>query len=153
MFLRLTLACIVLFLASGSLAAGKSGIYKWVDDNGEIHYSQNSPVGRDAKKMKSAAPQPVVDPVDDKHASQHAEVMNERSASEEDVAATEISKEENDKLINENCAAARKNLAAFQQGMNKSYMSPDGKVVQLTEEVRLQRISESEQKIEKYCNS
>ncbi len=152
MYQRLILACIVLFLASGPLVAGKSGVYKWVDDSGKVHYSGKSPAGREAEKIKIAPP-PVVDPVDDGHDSPAARPVEERPAGENDGAATGISEAENDKLIKENCATARRNHAAFQQGRNKAYMSPDGKVVQLTEVVRLQRISESKQQIKKYCDS
>jgi len=152
MYQRLILACVVLFLASGSLVAGESGIYKWVDDNGKVHYSGESPTGREAEKMKIVPP-PVVGPVDDGHDSTAARPTEERPAGENNGAATGISEAENDRLIKENCATARRNHAAFQQGRNKAYMSPDGKVVQLTEEVRLQRISESKQQIKKYCDS
>ena len=152
MFQRLALTCIVLFLASTSLAAGESGIYKWVDDNGEVHYSRESSAGRDVKKMKIVAPPPVVEVVDDKHVSPPAEVMDAASANENDGADAGMTKAEYDRLSKENCATARRNHVAFQEGKNKSYMSPDGKVIQLTEEVRLQRISEAEQQIEKYCH-
>ena len=151
MMQHLTLICVLLVLAIGAQAAGKKQIYKWVDDQGKVHYTQQAPVGRSAQKMKNAPPPAANPDAINEDLKKQVEAMEERLAGKDEAATAARKQAENEKIIKQNCATARKNLAALQQGANKAYMTPDGKVARLTEEDRQRRISEAKQQIEKYC--
>ena len=58
---RLTLCSILFVFTLATHAAGGPTIYKWVDENGEIHYSQKLPPGHEGEKMRGAPP-PADDP-------------------------------------------------------------------------------------------
>ncbi|MGB5306855.1 MAG: DUF4124 domain-containing protein [Gammaproteobacteria bacterium] len=149
---RFTLACLLLVLASGSQAAGKNQIYKWIDDQGEVHYSQRVPAGKTAQQIKGAPPPADSPDALNENLRQQVDAMDERLASKDEAAVAARKQAENEKIIKQNCATARKNLAALQQGANKAYMTPDGKVARLTEEDRQQRISDARGQIKKYCS-
>ena len=91
---RLGLSCVLLALAIGSQAAGKQQIYKWVDDQGEVHYSQRAPVGQAAQRMKGAPP-----PADNPDAlnedlQKQVDAMEERLAGKDEAAAAARKKAE-----------------------------------------------------------
>jgi hypothetical protein len=147
----LPLTCLVLALASGSLAADKVQIYKWVDDAGEIQYTQVPPPNREFEVIKKAA-EPADDP--DKIRSdlkEQVEVMDKQ----QEEKAEEVKDAEQwsriQKLRRKNCEIAKKNLANLQQGGQHAYLTPDGEVVRLTDEERQRRIDEANSQIKENC--
>ena len=75
----------------------------------------------------------------------------------EDIAGQEIEEKKSalqkqiDDAFERNCTTAKNNLAKLQEGGNKRYLTPDGKVTHLTEEQRQQRINEAKDQIDKFC--
>jgi hypothetical protein len=147
----LTLTCVLLALASGIHAASKDTIYKWVDDNGEVHYTQVPPQNREYETLKQASA-----PADDPD--------RIRSGLKEQVDAMDKAQEERKEEVKdaeqwsniqkrrrENCEIAKKNLANLHQGGNKAFMTPDGEVIRLTDDERQRRIDEANKQIEENC--
>jgi Skp family chaperone for outer membrane proteins len=147
----LTLTCVLLALASGIHAASKATIYKWVDDNGEVHYTQVPPQNREYETLKQASA-----PADDPD--------RIRSGLKEQVDAMDKAQEERKEEVKdaeqwsniqkrrrENCEIAKKNLANLHQGGNKAFMTPDGEVIRLTDDERQRRIDEANKQIEENC--
>ena len=145
-----TLGLLGTAVAFQALAAG--AVYKWVDETGETHYSQTYPTGNyEVEKIRNAPP-PADDPEQVKQQLQkQVDDMNERAREQEDTKKEAISEAEYQKIIKENCANARKNLGALNEGGRKRYLTPEGEVVRLTEEERQSRIAEANKQIKEYC--
>ena len=148
----LALTAILVVITSVSSAAGKHGIYKWVDDSGTVHYTQTPPSNRDTQELK-----PPPGPADDPDAisgklKEQVDAMEDRLTEKREGAADAQQWAEIQKLRRENCANARANLAKLQQGGNRAYRTPDGEVVRLTEEERQQRIDEANRQIQENCS-
>ncbi len=148
----LALTAVLVVMTSASSAAGEHGIYKWVDDNGTVHYSQTPPPDGKAQELKPA-PGPADDPaaISGKLRKQVDE-MEERLTEKREGAADAQQWAEIQKLRRENCANARANLDKLQQGGNRAYRTPDGEVVRLTEEERQRRIDETNRQIQENCS-
>ncbi len=152
MFRGLALTAVLVVLTSVSSAAGKHGIYKWVDDSGAVHYTQTPPPNRETQELKPA-PGPADDP--DAISSQlkeQTDAMEKRQTEKRQGAADAQQWAEIQKIRRENCATAKANLAKLQQGGNRAYRTPDGEVVRLTEEDRQQRIDEANRQIKENCS-
>lgn len=147
----LTLTCVLLALASGLHAAGNDAIYKWVDDNGEVHYTQLPPQNRKYETLKQASA-PADDPAGIR--SNLKEQVDAMDKAEEKRAEAAKEGEEQDKiqeLRKDNCKIAKKNLANLHQGGNKAFMLPNGEVIRLTDDERQRRIDEANKQIEENC--
>lgn len=128
-----------------------SGIYKWTDDAGQVHYTQFPPANQEAEMLRGAS-QPKVDSGNQDSLQERIEAMEKR-IEERKEAKDEFRRQANvRKLVKANCETARKNLANLQRGANNAYMTPDGKVQRLTEEDKKKRIDEAKRQIDEYCN-
>ncbi len=129
-------------------------IYKWVNENNEIQYTQTRPAaGIEVEVIKSrqrplqAASQPET---------AAAQVADEAPDSTEDEPlATDAEQPQRDaeiaRVMQQNCLNARKNLEVLSRGGKTQYMTSDGKVVRLSEEQRQQRIDEANEQIRLLC--
>jgi hypothetical protein len=150
MFKTLILVVVVLF--SSQLAAEK--IYKWVDENGQIHYAAQKPAGQEAETVKlrkapKAAPKaeteatnPAPDAADDSTAEVDAEA---EAAAKARLAAA-------DKINNKKqCDLARKNYAALNASVRVSRTNEQGETVRMTDDERVKAMQAAQQGIKKYC--
>ncbi len=147
----LALTAVLVLMTSTSFAADKHGIYKWVDDSGEVHYTQKPPPNRETQELKPP-PAPTGDPaaISDKLKEQ-VDAMEKRQTEKREGASDAKQWVEIQKIRRENCATAGRNLAMLQQGGNRAYRTADGQVVRLTDEDRQQRIDEANRQIEENC--
>lgn len=139
----------LLLLFSTALPAA---MYKWVDENGETHYSQYPPPDRDYEALEPPPP-----PASDAGQAQQElegllqrqdEERQARQTAEEEAAAAEQQAEQRQKA----CAAARHNLEILTTGGRKRITGPDGVARYLPEEERQAKIAEAQKQIEEYCN-
>jgi hypothetical protein len=145
---RLLLCISLLFAWTASVAGSTDKIYKWVDQNGAIQYTQfPPPSGIEVLEVRNAPP-PADDPAAERaRIQQETEALDERMEERKETAAKAEQQAKNRKIRQENCATARNNLAELQQGGIKRYRLPDGTVLRLTEEDRQKRIAETEAQI------
>lgn len=136
--MRVLLLAAIMIFASSAFA----GLYKWVDDEGNVHYSQKRPLDQQFKKLK--APPPAPD--DSKPLYQSSGDNSQKSGS--DTAATETAK--NKTAREQNCANAKKNLNAYQ--VYRRIKDKDGNVRTIDEKVRAAQIKKAQQAIKDFCN-
>ncbi len=55
MYKKIALTCLIVILSTGAVA--KSGYYRWLDDNGQVHFTQKPPLDRPATFVKSTSSQ------------------------------------------------------------------------------------------------
>lgn len=127
--------------------------YRWVDETGEVVYSQLPPPPGHASTVIGDPPPPAEAPevikqrlqeqlqqVEDRREDQ--QLADEKSAKEQQSAA------EAARL----CQAARENLRNLEQGPgNRLYRDSDGEYRRLTDETRAAKQAEARDVIEKYC--
>lgn len=124
-------------------------MYKWVDENGNVHYTQERPPP--GIKGDTIKPPPAVDSeAAEKQLESRQELLNDaregraKSAEEAKLAA-------DDKTFNaENCNRAKQTVAAYQVP-NALVEQPDGSRKRYTEEERLKGLSEAEGRVKEFC--
>ena len=128
----------------------QAGVYKWVDEKGNVHYTQSPPPQGDYKSMK-APPPPASGPAPysstqlDTDSKQAGDEANSES---KDTAVDET--EKNAELRARSCETAKKNLQIYQ--VYRRIKGEDGEVKPLDDKVRQQKIEESKQAIQDFCN-
>ena len=113
---RPALLIILLLTAPLSLAGG---IYKWIDENGQVQYTQTPPPNIPAERMKGAPP-----PADDPEAvrgdlQRQLDALDEQRAQRDEAFAEQKQKEETARIKKQNCETARKNLAKLRPDYSK----------------------------------
>ena len=141
-----------LFLLLGMLFsvttyAGSTNTYKWVDEQGNVHYSSRPPAGSNYEKLKVKTPssssgvsepaEQSAEPATDTDSSSGAEVVAKEQAKNREIRA-------------QNCEAAKKNLQAYT--VFKRIRKPDGTVVRLDDNERARLIEESKANIKEFCD-
>jgi hypothetical protein len=146
------LVCGLLGCSVAQQAYAANNIYKWVDANGEMQYTQfPPPEGVEVIDVQTQAP-----PTDNS-ARERAKLQKQVEASEEQrkkqqEAETRAAQQADiDRITKDNCVKAKKNLVVLQQGGEKRYMTSEGEVLRLTEEDRQQRIAEANKQIQEFC--
>ncbi len=144
--LSLMLAC------TTGVAGSTDKIYKWVDQNNEIQYTQfPPPPGAQVLETRSAPP-PADDPaVERARIQQETDALNERMKERQEATAKAEQRARDREIRKQNCINANKNLAELQQGGIKRYRLPDGTVLRLSEEDRQKRIADTQAEITENC--
>ena len=132
--------------------AGGQGMYKWTDDEGEVHYTQYPPPGRASEAMRPPPPLPAQSAQSaDTKLQEQLETIKQQDAQQQQNIAEQKQQAEIQKIRKQNCETARQNLVNLQRGGNVRYRDADGQVVRLTEEERQKRIEETNAQIKENC--
>ncbi len=127
------------------------GAYKWVDAEGETHYTQQDPENIPSELIEPPPP-PALDPV---AAQQEIEILIEKqngTYEENEKERQRIASEAAEKEKKEEyCRVNRQNLQLFQNNPGDKVVDPEGNVTRLTEENRLQKIAEIQKNIAEHC--
>ncbi len=137
---------VAMLLMSSQLWAEK--IYKWVDENGQIHYSSTKPEGQEAETVK-VRKGPKVPP---KPASEVA-ADDDKLPIDPDVAAAAKQQLAAADQANRSrqCEVARKNVAALNASVRVQRTNENGEKVRLTDEQRLDALQTAQQAIREFC--
>ncbi len=139
-----------LLLLGGLLLApaGHGGMYKWVDDEGGVHYTQTPPRDREVTKIKAPSAH---------DATSAGEALQERQDSfqERRTAREEQKEKEQEEQVqqdreNSNCEAARRNLARAGIGRAR-YRDKDGDLKAYSDAEMQARSEKASAQVEKYC--
>ena len=141
----------ILFLSLGITALQAATPYTWIDDNGNVVYSQHPPEdGRPYQRIKGL-PQSRGDSsenVEDESANNAGSAKNnqkpeETGYSEKDIARREAMKEKN-------CQSAKKALDLYT--VHKRFRGKDGQVKTMSAEDRQANIKKAETAVKEFCN-
>ncbi|MGV6853142.1 MAG: DUF4124 domain-containing protein [bacterium] len=142
---------VMLFLA---VSAQATTVYKWVDENGQVHFGERPPQGEtfDTLEYDDKVPQkkPAKPTEDDSNAEEggaKAEQVDDRVV-QDAVARREALKQ---KVKMENCSISKKNLKTLYQNKSVS-LSKDGKSTKaIGPEARKAEIERMKKQIKTYC--
>lgn len=125
-------------------------MYKWVDEKGDVHYTQERPPP--GIKGETIKPPP---PVDSEAAQQRLESRQEllKGASESrSKGAEEAALAAEDKAFRaENCKRAQASVAAYSIP-NALVMQPDGSRTRYSEDERLKGLADAEARVKDFCD-
>ncbi|WP_252274569.1 DUF4124 domain-containing protein [Pseudomonas subflava] len=141
---RMILACSVLLALSTGASAGQ--IYKWVDDQGKVHFGSQPPEGQAAATVNPNISQPKAPP--QKPVATPTEGDKKQDALDEKVRQDVAKQEAERKKF---CETTRTNLAQLRNNP-RVRVEENGEMRRLTEEERQARITESEKAIVENCN-
>ncbi len=140
---------IVAFLLCTTGAEAK--IYKWVDANGETHYSETVPPGQPASEVQPAAP-----PAETNGGYANwlrfikQENMNRtRKEAQEEKAEAAARKER--EVRQAHCARARRDLETLQMQRSLYSIGPDGERVYMDDETRAANIKKAKREAAENC--
>ena len=146
--LLLSLSCLITTMAH-------AGIYKWVDEQGNVHYSQTKPTDQKSKKMKvntrkpdssSSYKRPSLKKDKEGEAGKAAE-QQQGQAADKQQTSDDVSPQQ----FKEMCETARKSLAAINATGRVRQRDKDGNVSYLSEEQKQERIKREQERVRRYC--
>jgi hypothetical protein len=109
------IAVFIVLLLAGSLVAADSEVYKWVDEEGNVHYSDTPPEDVESEEVEiDVAPAAGDDSTE--RLLERAEQSRARLAEEREERAAALEAEKSQRAINsQRCTYARQQLISLQQ--------------------------------------
>ena len=133
--MRVILIATMLIFASSASA----GLYKWVDSEGNVHYSQKRPRDQEYTRLKA----PAEAPENSKPLYQSTKI----TTTSNDTIANEKAKTE--KLREINCKNAKENLNKYT--LYRRFRDKDGNVTVVDDKERARQITISKEAINDFC--
>jgi len=136
-----------------SLPMAQAEIYKWVDDNGQVHYSEKAPdKKRSAKEIRLPKHVPQVAPVSPAQRKQQRDNLlrafeEERSLRKE----ARTKKEQNEARNRQNCIRARDRLRNYERASVLYDLNEKGERVYLSDAQRNGAVAKLKSQINKWC--
>lgn len=140
---------IISLLFSLIMASANAATYKWLDDNGNVVYSQQPPEGRPYETVKTKKPSSTSlrpTPAEASFMSEREKQADEAQVDnniQQDVAKAE-------KMRAQNCEAARHNLDVYT--VYRRVPNDKGESVRLDDNERARLIQESKDGIKEFCD-
>ncbi|MCF6300434.1 MAG: DUF4124 domain-containing protein [Proteobacteria bacterium] len=143
---KLLLAILMLGFISTALA---QKVYKWVDEDGNVHYSSQKPATGDVERIKLDSA-PKYDPADDKPVDTSA-AEEKQDAADEKQAKKQLAA--SDKATNKKlCSQAKANQNALNATPRiRQIDEKTGEVFQLSDDQRAQSLKQANQFVRDYC--
>lgn len=139
---------LLVLLAIG--APAMAGMYKWVDEQGNVHYSQQPPPGQQAETVKAPPPPPSGAADEAARWKKQAEDFEERQADRAKAADEAQKAEAQEEQRKANCEIARKNLQTLTSRGQISIKEGDT-YRRLPEEERQAKIAEAQKQVDEFC--
>ncbi len=126
-------------------------VYKWVDDDGQIHYSQTPPAQQEAIIVKTQKG-PKTTPEQSSQAVE--QLINEQEQRQQEQASQQqqqMDARQQAEMAAKNCQIAKDNLQQYLDNPNTRIKQDDGTVVRIDEDERQKRIKEYRRDINTFC--
>lgn len=150
--LHLKMLTIVLTAATLASPVSAGEVYKWVDSEGVVHYSDQKPSDRNASRMgisTTSSRPPASEP--SSQLQQQVERLEENQELEAIRARQKNEEEEARKARQERCEAARRNLQQIETTTRLRVEGEDGELRFLTPEEILEQKKQAETAIQESC--
>lgn len=136
-------------LFSSFIASANAASYKWLDDNGNVVYSQQPPEGRPYETLKTTKPSSTsVRPTPAEKSFLNEKQKEAEEAKRDSDIQQQVAKGE--KMRAENCKAAKYNLEVYTTF--RRVTNEQGETVRLDDNERAARIEEAKQGIKEFCD-
>ena len=135
-----------------TLPTAHAGIYQWVDEEGGVHYGERPPPKGEYRKIKSGNQQPSNAQSSNERLNRLLEQQKASEESRKQRNEEAQTKSSNEKIRQQNCDTARKNLALLESISRPRIKNADGSVTRLTEEQRQAQLTETKEKVKEFCD-
>ncbi|WP_457667920.1 DUF4124 domain-containing protein [Thiolapillus sp.] len=148
-FLTLLSASLLIMITSAS-----AGMYRWVDDQGNVVYSQQPPPDNRASKNIAPPPPPAESPEDSLEKSRELNKKLDAIQEERNKARQERLKAESERKERKaRCSSAQKDLKILmERPSNTLYRTGEDEWQRFTQEERSERIGKLKEVIKENCN-
>ena len=137
-----------LLLSLTIASANATTTYKWIDENGNVVYSQQPPEDKPYETIKTkntttqiSTPSPT---------SSFATKVKEESEESQLDSKVEQEAAKNEELRAANCKAAKNNLETYT--VYRRIQNEDGEIIRLDDNERAKRIQEAKDAIKEFCD-
>lgn len=144
------------FLATDAMATDE--IYRWVDENGVVHFGDRPPAETVAERVaiepgirNDATPPSGSAPADSNQSPEPQPSVAQQIRDERAKRRAEI--EENKKMVAEACAQRRKLVSQLEPSTRVMVRMEDGTVTRMDDNVRLETLNEAKTYIAANCNN
>lgn len=143
----------LLFLALP--AAVSAEMYRWVDSQGRVHYSDEPPPAG-AKSSKTVTPPPPSyapssEAAKPKSWQEKDMEFRQRQSAQAEAQAKKEKEEADAKQKKQNCELARKNLQALESGQRVSVPNENGEQQPIDDATRQKAIAEARKAVDSWC--
>lgn len=130
--------------------AASAEIYRWVDANGRVQYSDQPPPGVKADKVTSSPASGAAGGAAKSSQDQEQE-SRKRKTQEEEKSKKQAKADEAARLQEKNCAQAKANLALFERGGRITRMNEKGEATLLSDAEIAAGAAEARRAIAEWC--
>jgi hypothetical protein len=152
MTIRTCLGMILLLGATTTVQAQAERYYRWIDDDGIVHYGDVQPFGFEYEIVKGPPPPPI-----------SPELARQRLDARVEKVTEELGQRKVDDVEGkqraalaaarkQNCETARSNLALLQMGGKRRIIDPQGNVVPLNGDQANEMVAAARQQIAEFCD-
>lgn len=132
--------------------AGFAEMYKWTDEEGVVHYTQQPPPPEVGEVTEIAPPPDINTDKALRELEADREKLHELEKQREEQQAKQAEKERIAAIFEKNCKISRERLEKLQTGPNRvRAIDAEGNMTRTTVEEHQARVEEVKKKIEKYC--
>lgn len=144
---RIFITCLLLSLIM--MAPANAASYKWLDENGNVVYSQQPPEEGPYEVIKTKKPNSVsLQPTPAQ--SSFTESVKERDAEAELDRKVQQEVEKDQQMRADNCKAAKHNLETYT--VYRRIKNDQGEIIRLDDNERAKRIQEAKDAIKEFCD-
>lgn len=130
------------------MSAGATPIFRWVDDQGQVHYGDRPPPGVAADSIPPPLPPGTGEA--QRQLQDYVRTLEAQDAERASEAEQRRQNEQREAARKAECQSSREQRARLENPRQREY-SPDGRARRLTEEERQARIQETEKRIADAC--
>ena len=160
--MRITVIFFVILTATFVLpatdAVAKDEIYRWVDENGVVHFGSRAPAQTDAKQIsirqnRDGNTQPSSEPAPADISQQEEPQVSYAQRRRDERAKKRIEAAEKDKLTAAECESNRKIIAELEPATRVMVQQEDGSVIRMDDNDRLEMLAEAKAYVTENCNT
>jgi len=139
-----------LLLSLIMMVSANATSYKWLDENGNVVYSQQPPAEGPYETIKTTKPSPASSRATPAPAPSFTTEVKQESAERELDSKVEQEAAKSEQLRAENCKAAKHNLETYT--VYRRIKNDQGDVIRLDDNERAKRIQEAKDAIKEFCD-
>ncbi|MCP4043566.1 MAG: DUF4124 domain-containing protein [Gammaproteobacteria bacterium] len=150
--MRITTIATILFLFFTPIKLTGKELYKWVDQDGNVHFGQIRPTGKAVEKIqvKAGGQGNRKEVLETNSAETDQDERQEEGKTQPDASVEK--QPHNAEIRNQNCSRARQNLKILQDDhQNAAVSDKNGSPVKLSEEATAAKLKETRQLVKRYC--
>ena len=138
-------------LAAFCLTATADPMYKWVDKDGHVHYSQTPPPSTDVQAQSVNIGAPAPDPVTLQNEQNLAQQLKDKDKQAQDAAQKQQQDAQKQAQQKQHCDDLRSHLAVLNQSGRAASVDSKGNVNYISDDERQKQIQALQDQISKEC--